>query len=125
MTTTTAAPQVVRVHVPPRTFRNELRAVKIVWKRELIRFRSDHIRIISQLVQPLPGQTLVGLQRRTGLKTLPVMLRGTRVDGGDLATWLLRLKGGPDARIDVRPGGRLGDVYTLAETPWWEQPPGT
>ena len=34
-------PEVVRVHVPPRSFRSELRAMKIVWKRDLIRFRSD------------------------------------------------------------------------------------
>jgi hypothetical protein len=47
------------------------------------------------------------------------------VRGADLATWLLQVKGGPDARIDIRPGGRLGDIYTLAHDPWWEQPPGT
>ena len=74
---------------------------------------------------PLPGQRLIGPQRTTGLKTLAVMLRGTGVRGADLATWLLQLKAGPDARIDVRPGGRLGDIYTLAENPWWEQTPGT
>ena len=74
---------------------------------------------------PLPGQRLIGPQHTTGLKSLPLMLRGTGVRGADLATWLLQVKGGPDARIDVRPGGRLGDVYTLADGPWWEQPPGT
>jgi ABC-2 type transport system permease protein len=47
------APEVVRVHVPPRTFRSELRAMKIVWRRDLIRFRNDRIRIITSLVQPL------------------------------------------------------------------------
>jgi ABC-2 type transport system permease protein len=47
------APEVVRVHVPPRSFRSELRAMKIVWRRDLIRFRNDRIRIITSLVQPL------------------------------------------------------------------------
>jgi ABC-2 type transport system permease protein len=46
-------PEVVRVHVPPRSFRSELRAMKIVWRRDLIRFRNDRIRIITSLVQPL------------------------------------------------------------------------
>jgi ABC-2 type transport system permease protein len=46
-------PEVVRVHVPPRSFRSELRAMKIVWRRDLIRFANDRIRIITSLVQPL------------------------------------------------------------------------
>jgi ABC-2 type transport system permease protein len=45
--------EVVRVRVPPRTFRSELRAMKIVWRRELIRFVNDRIRIVTALVQPL------------------------------------------------------------------------
>jgi ABC-2 type transport system permease protein len=48
-----APPEVVRVHVPPRSLRSELRAMKIVWRRDLIRFRSDRIRIVTSLVQPL------------------------------------------------------------------------
>jgi ABC-2 type transport system permease protein len=48
-----APPEVVRVHVPPRSLRSELRAMKIVWRRDLIRFRSDRIRIATTLVQPL------------------------------------------------------------------------
>jgi ABC-2 type transport system permease protein len=52
MTTTTAA-EVVRVRVPPRSFRSELRAMKIVWRRELIRFVNDRMRIATALVQPL------------------------------------------------------------------------
>jgi ABC-2 type transport system permease protein len=46
-------PAVVRVHVPPRSFRSELRAMKIVWRRELIRFMNDRMRIVTALVQPL------------------------------------------------------------------------
>src|SRR3954451_22947839 len=44
---------VVRVHVPQRSYKSELRAVKIVWTRELIRFRKDRMRIVTSLIQPL------------------------------------------------------------------------
>src|SRR6201996_2842731 len=44
--------EVVRVHVPKRTFASELRAIKIVWRRELIRFKNDRMRIVTSLVQP-------------------------------------------------------------------------
>jgi ABC-2 type transport system permease protein len=44
--------EVVRVRVPKRSFRSELRAIKIVWRRELIRFANDRMRIVTALVQP-------------------------------------------------------------------------
>jgi ABC-2 type transport system permease protein len=44
---------VIRVHVPARSARGELRAIAIVWRRELIRFSSDRLRIVTTLVQPL------------------------------------------------------------------------
>ncbi len=47
------APEVVRVHVPVRSWRGELRAIRIVWRRELIRFANDRVRIVTSLVQPL------------------------------------------------------------------------
>jgi ABC-2 type transport system permease protein len=46
-------PPVVRVSVPQRSLNSELRAIKIVWRRELIRFRADKLRMITSLVQPL------------------------------------------------------------------------
>src|SRR5256714_11269140 len=49
----TAVADVVRVRVPARTLRSELRAIRIVWKRELIRFANDRLRIVTALVQPL------------------------------------------------------------------------
>jgi ABC-2 type transport system permease protein len=49
----TAAAEVIRVSVPRRSWRSELRAIKIVWKRELVRFRADRLRILTSLVQPL------------------------------------------------------------------------
>jgi ABC-2 type transport system permease protein len=64
MSTTTQPPQsaeaatstpieIVRVSVPKRSLRSELRAIKIVWYRELIRYRRDRLRMITTLIQPL------------------------------------------------------------------------
>ncbi len=54
--TTTAPPPgaapVAGVRVPTRSAASELRAVRIVWQRELIRFGSDRLRIVTSLVQP-------------------------------------------------------------------------
>jgi ABC-2 type transport system permease protein len=57
---------VVRVHVPQRSMASELRAIKIVWKRELIRYRSDRIRIATTLIQPLLFLFVLG----SGLQSL-------------------------------------------------------
>ena len=43
---------VAAVRVPARTSTSEARAIKIVWQRELIRFSSDRLRIVTSLVQP-------------------------------------------------------------------------
>jgi ABC-2 type transport system permease protein len=43
----------VKVHVPPHSLASELRAIRIVWRRDLIRFANDRIRIVSSLIQPL------------------------------------------------------------------------
>jgi ABC-2 type transport system permease protein len=48
-----AVADVVRVRVPARSWRSEARAIKIVWRRELIRFVNDRMRIVTSLVQPL------------------------------------------------------------------------
>lgn len=53
MTSTAMPADVVRVRVPPRSYKSELRAIKIVWTRELIRFRKDRMRIVTSVVQPL------------------------------------------------------------------------
>src|SRR5262249_42201372 len=79
-TVSTAAPPVVRVHVPARSWRSELRAVKIVWYRELIRFRSDRIRIVTQLVQPLLFLFVLG----AGLE----QLSSASTHGVDLKTFI-------------------------------------
>jgi ABC-2 type transport system permease protein len=52
--------------VPERSLRHDVRAVSIVWRRELIRFRSDRLRAITSLVQPVLFLFVLG----TGLSTL-------------------------------------------------------
>jgi ABC-2 type transport system permease protein len=53
-------------HVPGRSLRSELRAIKAVWRRELIRFSRDRLRIVTSLVQPFLFLFVLG----TGLSTL-------------------------------------------------------
>jgi ABC-2 type transport system permease protein len=45
-------PEIARVRVPSRGVRGELRAIKVVWRRELIRFGRDPLRILTSLMQP-------------------------------------------------------------------------
>jgi ABC-2 type transport system permease protein len=45
-------PAIAGVRVPTRSLRGELRAIKVVWKRELIRFSRDRLRILTSLMQP-------------------------------------------------------------------------
>ena len=54
-TTTEAAADlgVAPVSAPGRGLLHELRAVRVVWKRDLIRFRNERARIFSSLMQPL------------------------------------------------------------------------
>ncbi|GII34430.1 ABC transporter permease [Planotetraspora mira] len=65
MTAVQTAP-VSRIRVPRRSFAGELRAIKIVWQRELIRFFSDRLRILTSLVQPFLFLFVLG----TGLSQL-------------------------------------------------------
>jgi ABC-2 type transport system permease protein len=65
------------VTVPERSFASELRAIKVVWRRELIRFRKDRLRIVTSLVQPLLFLFVLGsgLQRLASSGTHGVSLR--------------------------------------------------
>jgi daunorubicin resistance ABC transporter membrane protein len=56
----------IRVAVPEHGLRSDLRAVSIVWQRELIRFRTDRLRAITSLIQPVLFLFVLG----TGLSTL-------------------------------------------------------
>jgi ABC-2 type transport system permease protein len=72
-------PATVPVRVPVRSFRNDLRAVKIVWQRELIRFFRDKPRILTALLQPMLYLFILG----TGMSS---MVAG---DHGDLKVFLV------------------------------------
>ncbi|HWH92239.1 MAG TPA: ABC transporter permease [Baekduia sp.] len=75
-----AATEVIAVRVPARSWRSEARAMKIVWRRELIRFANDRMRIVTALVQPLLFLFVLG----SGLQTLSSA--GTH--GVDLKTFI-------------------------------------
>jgi ABC-2 type transport system permease protein len=71
----------IRVSVPDRGLRQDLRAISIVWRRELIRFRSDRLRAFSSLVQPVLFLLVLG----TGLSSLA---RGGLPAGIDFKTYI-------------------------------------
>jgi len=51
---------------PPLGFRHDLRAVRVVWQREMIRFTRDRLRIVTSLIQPVLFLFVLG----TGLSTI-------------------------------------------------------
>ena len=59
-------PAMAQVRVPPRSAASEMRAIKIVWQRELIRYFSDRLRIATSLLQPVLFLFVLG----TGLSRL-------------------------------------------------------
>jgi ABC-2 type transport system permease protein len=62
----TGSPRVARVRVPGAGLRSDLRAVRVVWQRELIRFSRDRARMVTALVQPVLFLFVLG----TGLSRL-------------------------------------------------------
>ncbi|TMM09752.1 MAG: ABC transporter, partial [Actinobacteria bacterium] len=72
-----APAEVISVQVPERTFRSELRAINVVWRRELIRFRSDRMRMVTALIQPLLFLFVLGsgLQQLSSASTHGVNLK--------------------------------------------------
>ena len=71
---------VVAVRVPERSWRSEARAVKIVWRRELIRFVGNRTQMVMWLMQPLLFLFVLG----SGLQTLS----GASTHGVDLKTFI-------------------------------------
>ena len=67
-TTPPAGPahEIAAIRVPASSLRSELRAIKVVWKRELIRFSRDRLRILTSLTQPFLFLFVLG----TGLSRL-------------------------------------------------------
>jgi ABC-2 type transport system permease protein len=78
MSATTA--DVVAVRVPERSWHSEVRAVKIVWRRELIRFAGDRTQMVMWLIQPLLFLFVLG----SGLQTLSA----ASTHGVDLNTFI-------------------------------------
>jgi ABC-2 type transport system permease protein len=72
---------VVAIRVPERSWHSEARAVKIVCRRELIRFLGDRAQMMMALIQPLLFLFALG----TGLQSLSA----ASTDGVDLKTFIL------------------------------------
>ncbi len=100
--------ELARVRVPARSARSELRAIKVVWKRELIRFSRDRLRIVTSLIQPFLFLFVLG----TGLSSLAkagthgvdfkhLHLSRRAVHGGDVHRHVLRRldRVGPRVRV--------------------------
>jgi ABC-2 type transport system permease protein len=67
MTATTAdLVDEIRVQTPGGGFRHDLRAVRVVWQREMIRFSRDRLRMLTSLIQPVLFLFVLG----TGLSTI-------------------------------------------------------
>ena len=71
---------VVAVRVPERTWRSEARAVKTVWRRDLIRFAGNRAQVMTWLIQPLLFLFVLG----SGLQSLSAASTG----GVDLKTFI-------------------------------------
>jgi len=71
----------IRVAVPEHSLRSDLRAVSIVWRRELIRFRRDRLRAVTSLIQPLLFLLVLG----TGLSSLA---KGSMPSGVSFKTFI-------------------------------------
>jgi ABC-2 type transport system permease protein len=71
---------IVAVRVPERTWRSEARAVKTVWRRDLIRFLGNRAQTMTWLVQPLLFLFVLG----SGLQSLSAASTG----GADLKTFI-------------------------------------
>jgi ABC-2 type transport system permease protein len=76
MGTSAIAGDVVRVRVPQRSVKHDLRAMKIVLHRELLRFWHDRMRMITGLLQPVLWLLVMG----TGLSNLMRSGNGGNVD---------------------------------------------
>lgn len=64
--TATSVADTIRVAVPEKGLRQDARAAAIVWRRELLRFKADRLRMVSSLIQPVLFLLVLG----TGLSSL-------------------------------------------------------
>ncbi|GII62425.1 transport permease protein [Sphaerisporangium krabiense] len=81
MSTEVSASGVVGVRVPGRGAAHDVRAIKVVLHRELLRFLNDRTRMVSTLIQPVLWLFVMG----TGLSTL---ITGGTAQGVDFRTFM-------------------------------------
>ena len=72
--------EIIAVRVPERSWRSEIRALRVVWRRDLIRFADDPRMILTWLLQPLLFLFVLG----PGLQSLSA----GSTDGVDLTTFM-------------------------------------
>src|SRR5689334_17620717 len=70
----------VAVRLPERSLASDLRAIKVVWHRDVLRFFHDRPRLIASLLQPMLYLFVLG----SGLSSMMPADRGR----GDLRTFL-------------------------------------
>jgi ABC-type multidrug transport system permease subunit len=75
-TETAPRPEVVGVSVAGGTWKDDLRATKMVWKRELIRYSRNRVRIVTSLAQPVLFLFVLG----SGLSPIVNNTSGPHVD---------------------------------------------
>ncbi len=69
MTASTSEPIVpIAVSVPPRSFVTDLRAIRIVWHRDMIRFWHDKPRIVASALQPMLYLFVFGTGMGAGMR---------------------------------------------------------
>lgn len=76
------APALAEVRVAGGTLADDIRAVKVVWRRELIRFFRNKIRILTSLAQPLVFLFVLG----SGLS--PIVRTGGQAKAFDFRTFM-------------------------------------
>jgi ABC-2 type transport system permease protein len=69
-------PEIAAVRIAGGRFSDDLRAIRVVWKRELIRFSRSRIRILTSLAQPVLFLFVLG----TGLSKVVPNSAGSSVD---------------------------------------------
>ena len=75
-----SAAAIATTRVPQRSLRSELRAVRAIWQRDMIRFAADRAQVLTWLIQPLMYLFVLGV----GLQPLAA----TSTDGVDLTTFM-------------------------------------
>jgi ABC-2 type transport system permease protein len=79
---TTVAPDVAAVRLAGGAWRDELRAARMVWRREIIRFGRNRLRILTSLAQPVLFLFVLG----TGLST--IVRGGPATSGSNFRTFI-------------------------------------